>query len=98
VIQPVATQQKNIAGKDLLLAAIEINEQVVSQRPAKNVAQGGISGFLRRKQPETGLVLYDRMVPRERCGVVSADQITPGIAGMSHHDPIKAQSTRDDGC
>jgi hypothetical protein len=73
MIQSVAAEQQHIARKHLVLAGVDIDEEVAAERTAENVTQRRVRGFLGGQQPQAGLVLRDGVIPGERPSMSRAE-------------------------
>ena len=94
-MQPVGAQQQHVAGENLVLAGIHAHEQIVSKRPAQNVACFGPRGFLGRHHADPYLIVDHGVIPRERRRQAAADQVTTRISHVRDGCPVEAQRACD---
>src|SRR5476649_202239 len=96
-MQAVGTQQKNVARDHLVVVGIHADEHSAAERAAQKMARFGLGRLLRREQAKTHLFAGDGVIAGERFGMAMANQVTAGIADVTHHYAVKPERTGDHG-
>ena len=82
---------------DLAIADFHVDEEIVAERTAEQMAGLGFGGLARRQQTEANLFGNHRMIARNLQGGAVANEVTAGIAHVRHDDTIVTERARHDG-